>query len=183
MDEGDHGVADVRLPEKLAVPAAADQEAEFAAFYRGSVTRLVGFLVLQGARPADAAEIVQEVMTKAWQSWSTIEHPLGWARVTASRAWVRRVAALDEDLIEEFPDCSALFSAGSEIDEWIENHHYYKLVTALPPRQRQVMVWTMEGCNPGQIADLLQIKPATVRSNLRKARRTLALTMEGGEPQ
>lgn len=42
-------------------------------------------------------------MTKAWQSWSTIEYPLGWARVTASQAWVRRVAALEEDLIEEVP--------------------------------------------------------------------------------
>lgn len=58
---------------------------------------------VDGHGPADAAEIVQEVMTKAWQSWSTIEYPLGWARVTASQAWVRRVAALEEDLIEEVP--------------------------------------------------------------------------------
>lgn len=171
----------MRLPEKLTSSSAVDQEAEFAAFYRDSVGKLIGFLVLQGARPADAAEIAQEVMAKAWQSWSTLTSPMAWARVTASRAWVRRIAALEEDLVEDFMEYSALFSSNSDIDQWIARNHYYKLMTALPPRQRQVMVWTLEGYDPAQVAELLQLNPATVRSNLRKARRAIATNMEEGE--
>ncbi|WP_051133644.1 RNA polymerase sigma factor [Nocardia paucivorans] len=141
MDDSEHGGADVRLPDELTFTrSAVDLEAEFADFYRASVAKLIRFLVLQGAQIADAAEIAQEVMAKAWQSWPALESPMAWARVTASRALVRRIAAVEEDLIEDFTERSALLSTGSDIDEWIESDHYHQLVTALPPRQRQVMV-------------------------------------------
>ncbi|WP_297609976.1 RNA polymerase sigma factor [Nocardia sp.] len=178
MDEPDRITADLRLPERL-IAAPVWQE-EFIEFYRKSVPRLVGFLILQGARRADAAEIVQETMTKAWNSWSTINLPMAWARKTASRVWLRRIASLEEDLIGEFPENSALCSRTSDIDEWIARDHYYRVVSGLPPRQRQVMVWAMEGCAAAEIAELLQISQATVRSHLRKARRTIAIKLEEG---
>ncbi|WP_280457929.1 RNA polymerase sigma factor [Nocardia carnea] len=137
--------------------------------------------MLQGARPADAAEVVQEVMTKVWRSWDTLRSPLAWARVTAGREWVKRVASLEEDLVREFPERSVLLSSDTDIDQWIKCNHYYRLVAALPPRQRQVMVWTQEGYEPSEIAELLRLKPATVRSNLRKARSAIARYIEEGE--
>ncbi|WP_194838606.1 RNA polymerase sigma factor [Nocardia sp. XZ_19_369] len=179
MDEPDQIDAEVRVPGQLS-PSVVEQEVAFAAFYRESAPRLIGFLVLQGARPADAAEITQEVMIKLWRSWSVVTKPMAWARVTASRALARRMAAIEEDLIAEFGERSAVLAADSGIDEWIENNHYYRLLRALPPRQRQVMVWTMEGYSSVEIAELLRLNPATVRSNLRKARRALATELDGG---
>ncbi|WP_280274106.1 RNA polymerase sigma factor [Nocardia wallacei] len=182
MNEPDPTGADLRVPARpRPTIACVDAEglAEFGAFYREFTPPLMGFLILQGARPADAADIVQETMAKAWRAWSTITSPKAWARRVAGRELVRRVAALDEDLIAE-PEQSSLLPTCSDIDEWIQQDDYYRALTALPPRQRQVMAWTMEGYKPAEIAAILRLHPATVRSNLSKARRAIAIHLSGG---
>src|SRR4029453_17730364 len=77
-------------------PQAID--AEFSAFYRGDLKQLVAFMVVQGARLSDAAEIAQEAMALAYRSWPTIKHPKAWVRRVASRGLARRIASLEEDL-------------------------------------------------------------------------------------
>jgi RNA polymerase sigma-70 factor (ECF subfamily) len=185
-DESEQLRAAVRAFLSAPTPSQLDLERqhleEFTTFYNDFTPKLIGFLVLQGARPADAAEITQSTMIKAWQSWSTIDSPKAWARTVASRDWVRRVADTEEDLIAE-PERSALLSSSSDIDEWIQRDEYYQAMRALPSRQRQIMAWTMEGHTPAEIADQLRLNPASVRSSLRKARRTLAAILEKGAQQ
>lgn len=177
MDEPDQiGGADVRLPPTIpsarATPDAQQREA-FRAFYRDFTPKLVGFLVLHGARTVDAADIVQETMILAWRNWTTTEYPKTWARTVASREFVRRIASITEDLIAE-PERSALLGSSHEVDDWVEQDDLVAAMAALPPRQRQVMAWTLEGYKPGEIAQQLSLPPATVRSNLRKARKNIA---------
>lgn len=174
----------LRAPRIRDLTGAQEQRyrEEFSAFYRENISKLVGFLVTQGARVADATDIAQDTMFKLWKSWSKIDNPLPWARVVAGREYVRRFSALEEDHI----DCdehSALLGSASEIDDWIETETYQEALTALPTRQRQILVWTMEGYQPTEIARELQLKAATVRSNLRKARRAVALHLTKGAQQ
>ncbi|MFD6358181.1 RNA polymerase sigma factor [Nocardia tengchongensis] len=155
---------------------------QFSAFYRTNIAKLVGFLVTQGARVADATDIAQDTMIQLWQSWSKVESPLAWARVVAGRELVRRYSALEEDRIDE-AEHSALLGCARDVDDWIQSAAYKEALAALPPRQRQILVWTMEGYSPTEIARELQLKATTVRSNLRKARRGVALFLAKGAQQ
>lgn len=184
-DEPDQVAADLRPP-----PPRADttqtvehlRREEFSAFYRTHAAMLVGFLVTQGARAADATDIAQETMIKLWKSWSTIESPMAWARVVAGRELVRRLGAVEEDHIDA-SEHSALIGTASDIDDWVRHNEYQRVLAALPPRQRQVLVWTAEGYSPTEIAVQLKLNAATVRSNLRKARCAMALHLGKGAQQ
>ncbi|MEV0027843.1 sigma-70 family RNA polymerase sigma factor [Nocardia sp. NPDC050793] len=178
IDEPDQiGGADVRVPPTMTsaqVTPDVEQREAFRAFYRDFTPKLVAFLIQHGARTVDAADIVQETMMLAWRNWSTIEHPKTWTRTVASRNLVRRIASITEDLIAE-PEQSALLGSSHEVDDWVAQHDLVREMAALPPRQRQMMAWTLAGYKPGEIAEQLTLDPATVRSNLRKARKTLAM--------
>lgn len=152
------------------------RSAEFAAFYRDFTPRLVAFLIHLGANPADAAEVCQEAMTRAWKHWADIEHPEAWTRTVASRAWTRRLATIDEDPVAEVSEFASplLGATPSELAEWVQRQETIQLLSGLPPRQRQVMAWTLEGFTPTEVAAQLQTTPEAVRSSLAKARRTIA---------
>ncbi len=73
---------------------------------------------------------------------------------------------------------SLLLSPGIDIPEWEERHEVLRLLNLLPPRQRQVMAWTYDGSSPADIAAELNISAEAVRTNLKRARRTLATHLE-----
>ncbi|MEV0356278.1 sigma-70 family RNA polymerase sigma factor [Nocardia sp. NPDC050697] len=183
-DEPDQVAADLRPLARADATRTVDylRREEFSAFYRNHAAMLVGFLVTQGARAADATDIAQDTMIKLWKSWSTIESPMAWARVVAGRELVRRLGAVEEDNIDE-SEHSALLGAASDIDDWVRRDEYQRVLANLPPRQRQVLIWTTEGYSPAEIAVQLKLNAATVRSNLRKARRAVALHLQKGAQQ
>lgn len=149
--------------------------AAFSAFYRASTEKLVAFLMWQGARPADAIEIAQDTMAAAYRSWDHIAHPRAWVRRVASRGYARRIASLEEDLVETPPEQrTPLLRADSDPDVLIERHEVLRLLALLPSRQRQIMAWTFDDYSPAEIAQELGMPSDAVRSSLRKARRTLA---------
>jgi len=135
---------------------------------------LVAFLTWQGARLTDAADLAQETMALAYQHWHTIQQPKQWARRVASRAFWRRIASIEETLVDQLPDGMPLVPPQTDVAAFEQRHEVLRLLALLPPRQRQVMAWTFDGYSPSEIAEELQITPETVRSNLRKARRALA---------
>ncbi|WP_409494714.1 RNA polymerase sigma factor [Amycolatopsis sp. cmx-11-12] len=145
---------------------------EFGAFYRETVKGLVGFLVLQGALLSDAADIAQDTMGEAYRLWDTISHPRAWSYRVASRSLIRRLATVEQPN-EETPEPSPLLR-NSSFEGWEQSQDAIRLLQLLPPRQRQVMAWTLYGYTPTEIAHEICIEPTAVRSNLKKARRALA---------
>jgi len=189
MDE--HDRSDEPQPTLPATHAAQDayrsHDTEFSDFYRHSIVPLIGFLVVLGARPADAADVAQETMLKAYQDWNTITHPKAWVRRVASRAWGRHMARSHEDPVDQLPEHTSLLHPASGIEasgiEAVEQRHtVLQALATLPLRQRQVMAWTFDGYSAPEIAKELGIEPAAVRSSLLKARRSLTacLAQEGG---
>jgi RNA polymerase sigma-70 factor (ECF subfamily) len=55
------------------------------------------------------------------------------------------------------------------------------MLHALPVAQREVIALTMDGYGAVEIAEITGQKPATVRSNLRHARRNLVAMLEREE--
>jgi len=157
------------------------REDEFAAFYRGFVTRLVGFLIWQGSPACLAADLAQETMIQAWRQWETIEHPDAWARRVASRGLVRHFSRTEEDPVAQPPQPTSLAPNPDRLTEWENNQQILDLLAKLPPRQRQVLAWSVDGFSPTEIATELGITPETVRGNLLKARRSVARLMGHGQ--
>jgi RNA polymerase sigma factor (sigma-70 family) len=147
---------------------------DFADFYRRSYPRLVTFLRYHGAGWADAAELAQHAMAAAFRSWPTIRTPKAWVRTVAARAFARRLAEVAEVPTAEVPEPVAALPTVPPAEEWEQQHEILRLVASLPPRQRQVMAWTLDDYTPAEIADILDMAPEAVRQNLRRARTTLA---------
>ncbi|WP_380283724.1 RNA polymerase sigma factor [Kitasatospora purpeofusca] len=152
----------------------ADQE-EFDEFYLRFTPRLVGFLMWQGAPARLAADLAQEAMIKAYQRWSQIRSPEAWLRRVASRDLVRYVSRVPEDPMDELPESPGpLIRSTDELAEMESRQELLDLLGSLPPRQRQVLAWSVDGYSPTEIAEELGINPATIRANLMKARRAVA---------
>ncbi|WP_218005020.1 RNA polymerase sigma factor [Actinomadura macra] len=149
------------------------RDVEFGLFYTADMPRLVSFLVVQGARPAVAAELAQDAMTEAYRQWDRIDAPRAWVRTVASRAWWRRAGDDRAEVpYDELPEPGTLLSE-RESAEIETRHTFLAMVRDLPQNQRQIMAWTYDGYRPTEIAALLGKEPATVRSALREARAAL----------
>jgi hypothetical protein len=59
----------------------------FSAFYRDYLPQLLALLMIEGARPALAAEIAQDVMSAAYREWARIDSPREWTRERALAEW------------------------------------------------------------------------------------------------
>jgi RNA polymerase sigma-70 factor (ECF subfamily) len=181
MDDAEIGTTDpwagVPQLERSADKAARDHE--FAVFYLDDLTRLVGFLIVQGARPALATDLAQEAMTEAYRQWDMIDSPRAWVRTVASRAWWRTAERDQREVPHHYPPEPNRLLSDEQSDEIENRHAFLALVRRLPLSQRQVMAWTYDGYKPTEIAALLGKDPATVRSTLRAARN--ALRQEYGE--
>jgi RNA polymerase sigma factor (sigma-70 family) len=174
----DHERTDASTAQSAA-DIGATTRTEFATFYRRTVKELVGFLVLQGAQLVDAADIAQDTLSAAYQRWHTIDHPRAWSYRVASRALIRKLATV-EDPADEPPEPSPLLRA-TNIEYWEQQQDIVHVLALLPPRQRQVMAWTLYGYTPKEIAEELGIEPTAVRANLMKARRALVAHLTGKE--
>ncbi|MET9792096.1 MULTISPECIES: RNA polymerase sigma factor [Streptomyces] len=171
-------VTSIEGPCSLELGQQSRQEADqnFADFYRSAIRPLVAFLINQGASMEIAADIAQETMTAAYQRWSDLHSPRAWVYKVASRELVRKIAAVDEYPVSEVPEPTSLLARPDAIKEWEVRHDALPILRSLPPRQRQVMAWTLAGFTPTDIAEHLggDLTPETVRANLAKARRAAA---------
>lgn len=119
---------------------------------------------------ADADDVFQEVFLRAHRAapdFATEEHEKAWLlRVTANCAksllaspWRRRGVPLEDVYTCRDPEESAVDAA----------------LAALPAKYRAVIhLFYYEGYDTGEIAGILGRRPATVRSQLTRARRQLA---------
>jgi RNA polymerase sigma-70 factor (ECF subfamily) len=142
----------------------------FAAFYRLHVKGLIAFLVNQGASVSDAADIVQAAMEKLYQRWTEIEHHRAWAYRVASRDLVRKFSDARESPVGEVPESSSLLPHPNSMSEWESQYDALRVLRMLPPRQRQIMAWTLSDFTPAEISEQLGLSPEAVRASLKKAR-------------
>jgi RNA polymerase sigma-70 factor (ECF subfamily) len=148
----------------------SDSSTEFSAFYRKSFSRLVSFLMLQGADLADATDIAQESMIDVYRKWESISKPEAWVRTVASRKYHTSIASIDRsaDRLSGRKTVQDM-----DIAEREEGHDVLGLLERLPPRQRQVMAWSYDGFTPSEIANELNMTAPAVRRTLKGARAKL----------
>ena len=144
---------------------------QFADCYAREMPALVWFVMSLGASREAAADAAQSAFTDAYPVWPTIVSPNAWLRRVAQRAYYRRVPR--ETLVESVPERPGPASTVTVVESHAEAQVVLAALAGLPPKQRQVMAWYIDGYSPAEIATQLNADPAAVRQNLAKARRNL----------
>lgn len=154
-----------------------DQE-EFERVFRSAYRAVLqtASLVLQDRGRAE--EVTQDAFLRLYERWGgavTFERPEAWVRKVAVRDAVRRAKR------ERVVPVMALVDRQPTGDR-LPDIDLLRAVGALPPQQRAaVALYYLEDLPVDEVADLMQVAPATVRQHLFKARSQLAERL--GEPQ
>lgn len=171
-------------PESLElVRRAADGDDDaFRELVRRLHPTLRRWALARASDPDEADEVVQRTligMHRGLDAFSGNARLSSWAyRILANAAVdVRRARSTGPALVRrEGPG-----SEGASTPDPLRAVHaermaaaVYRLLDALPPRQREVLVMVdHEGRRPVEVAEILGLKPVTVRANLFKARRSM----------
>jgi RNA polymerase sigma-70 factor (ECF subfamily) len=126
-----------------------------------------------GASKADAEDVVQEAMLEALVHWDKIGEPVPWLRTVVLRKYwaLARNRKLEVPLEEAGVDDPV---TGSDLGIYAdEEQQVLRVLRELPSQQRAVTALCYDGMETHEIAELVGISPATVRSHLRHARATL----------
>lgn len=155
---------------------------EFESFYRGHFAKLVTFLIYLGAGLQLAGDIAQEAMRLLWLHRSEVRFRKAWTWKVAKREYVRFRQAHDREVpVGSTPRSSWLLLDTKDIAEFELRHEIIKVLRALPPVQREIMILTLLEYSPSEIAAMLDKSPEAVRSSLRKARRKIWHEIYGDE--
>jgi len=148
---------------------------EFAEFFRAEHRKLIRFVMTMGADSDQAAEIAQETFFKALQCWKSIRSPRAWIRrVAANEFTAARQVARRETPQETLPDAQVPVSTALAVELSEEGRRVMAALDTLPPRQREVMAWIIDGFGAAEIARELGVSPESVRQNHAKARKNLS---------
>lgn len=161
-------------------PAVSDREdvlgALFDAHYRG-LCRLATMLL---GDPGQAEEAVQEAFLRTFVGWRRLRHPeragayLRAAVVNQCRSRGRRRLS-EQRGYRAVWTADATSAAGSEVERASEVLVVLDAVRALPARQREAVVLRYYAdLSEAEVAKALSCAPGTVKSQLSKARTTLA---------
>ncbi|WP_438295858.1 RNA polymerase sigma factor [Streptomyces sp. HUAS TT7] len=182
--EGLHTVPDpwkpAARPEAYALPemdeSAQAVRADFARYFEQHLTRLIRHLMRQGAGAHEAAEAAQAAFAEAFPRWGHISHPAAWLRRVAFRLYLRQPVR-GEELTGEPPDvpggvCPLRVVELREEERWV-----YAALGGLPPAQRQVLAWSLDGFSTSEISAELNMAADAVRQNLSRARARLKVQL------
>lgn len=163
---------------------AVGGELDFSSCYARELSSLTWFVMSLGADIHRAADVAQSTFAEAFGAWDRIQYPGAWLRRVAGRIYYRSLHSL-ETPVEAVPDRQGPRSAAGEVELHDEARAVLAALADLPPRQRQVMAWSIDGFSPAEIARELDIDPAAARQNLAKARGNLkrSLGTAGGRDE
>lgn len=153
-----------------------DIDDAFEKFFRAEFLSAVTTLVTSGfARPA-AEDAILSVMADAYEQWSSINYPRAWVLKAGYREALRRERRDRDGLLRtariaprEISDQWPQFDGQDQILRWLGQ---------LPERQRQVVALQLDEFTYDEIAQILDIRPSTVRSTHRSARKALRRIIE-----
>jgi RNA polymerase sigma-70 factor (ECF subfamily) len=149
----------------------------FAAFYRASVRRTAGTLVLTGSTPADGADVAADAFVRAWERGERVgrmDRPDLWVLAVAMNLRRRRVRRAGREVLR------ASVGAG-DVAPSVDDRDLTLLaaVAGLPPRQRVAVVLRyFADLTEPQCAEVLGVKVGTVAASLTQARRALGRVLE-----
>jgi len=163
------------------VSSPSSDWAWFDEFYRSNYKPVMRFLAALGAEMPEAEDALQSAMELLLKSWASVRDRKAWIRVVARNEWIRAMRRASQDLTPPAPplrparsgplalkvDPADVFFLKASRDSTIQT------INALPPAQRRMVTYLVDGYRPSEIAALTGSRPELVRSHLTHARRRL----------
>ena len=166
----------------------AEREARFRALFEAHNRKVLGYALRRARSSSDAAEVMAETMMVAWRRLDSV--PPG----DAARMWLYGVAhkilanqhrgnlrrsRLFDRLASVVDSTPVDTSAASNDRLWIK-----AALATLPEADREVLALTAwEGLAPSEIALVLDLPSATVRTRLHRARTRLRAELAATSPE
>jgi RNA polymerase sigma factor (sigma-70 family) len=146
------------------------------ALYEKEMPRLVLFVrVSTGLDIHAASDVAQTAFEKALLRWAELRNPRAWLyRVAHSEGIARGKAARREVLVDVVPDRPDHLSAAMASELRAEQQEVMGYLQNLPPKQCQVMTWTLAGFSDAETAAALGLTADAVKQSRYYARRNLA---------
>ena len=158
-----------------------DRQARFEQLYRAHAGAVRTYAVRRAPSDAIADDIVSDVFLVVWRRLDEVpDSPAPWLLAIARRALAnrrrseRRAAALTDRLASLRRPASAAAGTGDRLLD--------ALATLPEPDRELLMLVAWEGLEPGEIAQLLGVRPGTVAVRLHRARRRLAAALSRHDP-
>lgn len=133
----------------------------------------MAFLLIKlGASRADAEDAAQEAMVLAWQKWDSIDDHAAWVNTVAVRSYWKLLRT--RSVTVPLPKSASEAIVKSDLSIFTEEQqHVLSVLRQLPLKQRLVVALTYDGWTCKEVAEVLGISEATVRSHLRHVRKSL----------
>ena len=163
------------LPSYL--PVASERSVDFETFFRSEATALARSLYLLTGDRAEAEDLVQEAMARAFARWDRVQHmdsPAGYVYKAALNLFRRRLrrAALRPLFAASAPrDPAEVAGARSDL---------LRALQSLSRQQREAIVlveWL--GFDSEEAGRVLGIRPSSVRTRLQRAKIALRTQLGG----
>lgn len=144
---------------------------------------LYRYAYLLAGKHADAEDLAQQTLLKAYRSWSRVERsdsPAAYLRQILTNTYLsqRRPKGRRLEVLTDAPPESAHVPAGGPEERWALWPH----VTSLPPRQRAVIVLRYyEDLSEAEIAEVLGCSRGNVKSTAHHALKSLRAALAAHE--
>lgn len=149
---------------------------DFAVFYAEHQASLFTALFFVTGNRADAAEVAQDAFLKLWERWDEgqrLEDPTGYLFRIALNGWRMRLRSARRAMTHRVAP-NSVSDPFAEIDLQDEVR---SLLRRLAPRQRAALLLVDQyGYSSGEAAQIMGIRPSTVRALATQARAALRTT-------
>jgi RNA polymerase sigma factor (sigma-70 family) len=184
-------VAHERVSEPAPIAVGVGPALSFEAFYMANERRLFRALYVLTSDRHEAEDLAQLAFCKVWERWGRVgrlDDPAGYLFRTAfnaRRSATRRTMRAARRLVDHAFVHPAPSPPPEPADVATDRDSVARALTALTPRQREAVVLTeLLDCATGEAAEIMRIRPATVRVLVSQARAALAPDpRRGREPE
>jgi RNA polymerase sigma factor (sigma-70 family) len=148
----------------------------FDEFFEREFAPLVAFVIKAGFRLQDAEDAAAEAMVCACRRWADLVSPRGWVRKAAYHIATNQAERGRDGVARAVAGGWCERGSHDDADRCAiveEQHEILRLLARLPKQQRLAMALYLDGFDNAEIAEQLDVSPATVRSTLRHARERL----------
>lgn len=154
---------------------------EFSEFYRAEYRTLLQAAMYAGANRHEADEATATAMKEVLQRWGKLENPLAYARrAVISNFLKEKTRNLDRIRRRQVEKHAGTAESREDpgMTVWEDSEWVMQMLNSLPPGQRNVMAFIVDGFTPTEIAALLGRSPAAIRQSLHDARLRLTEALQ-----
>jgi RNA polymerase sigma-70 factor (ECF subfamily) len=170
-----------RVSEPVPISVGVRPGLSFEAFYMANERRLFGALFLLTGDRDEAEDLAQLAFCKLWERWakvSQLDDPSGYLFRTAFNARhsaTRRAVRAARRMVDHAVAHAVATPPPEPADVATNRDSAARALEALTPRQREALVLTeLLDCATDDAAQIMRIRPATVRVLVSQARAALA---------